>query len=261
MSELSIPDIVGILNITPDSFSDGGLYFDPEAALEHAHQMIADGASLIDVGAESTNPFSTALAIQEEQRRLQPVLQALCPEFPGLISVDTYHAQTARWALKLGAAIINDVTMFRDPAMVDVAADYAGKAQFIVSHLSPAVANIAEAHALNPTKSVEEVKRELLAKRQELIERGIPAQDIILDPGIGFGKDPANNHALNRQLLKFADEVPGIPVMIGYSRKRFLGEDRKEIEPNLRALEVVRATSARYIRVHDVAAHEVALAA
>jgi dihydropteroate synthase len=250
--------IVGILNVTPDSFSDGSKYFDPKAALAHAHQLDADGADIIDVGAESTNPKSEPLTADEEWQRLEPVLGILCKEFPGRISVDTYHASTARQALELGATFVNDVTMFRDLAMVDLAAEYAGKAKYIVGHLSPAASSIAGAHKTNPTTSVVQVKNELLAKRQELIDRGVPADNIILDPDIGFGKSLANDHALNWQLLEFAREVPGIPVMLGCSRKRFLGEDRMKPSTSVNAAKIAVASGAQYLRVHDVVAHRAA---
>lgn len=255
MTKSNAIQLVGILNVTPDSFSDGGKYFNPKAALAHAHQLAADGADIIDVGAESTNPKSEPLTADEEWHRLEPVLGILCKEFPDRISVDTYHPHTARRALELGAAYINDVTMFRDPAMVDLAAEYGGKAKYIVGHLSPAASSIAEAHKTNPTTSIEQVKNELLAKRQEMIDRGVPAASIILDPDIGFGKSLANDHALNWQLLEFAREVPGVPVMIGCSRKRFLGEDRMKPSTSVNAAKLAVTSGAQYLRVHDVKAH------
>lgn len=245
-------ELVGILNVTPDSFSDGGKYFDPKNAIAQARQLFADGAALIDVGAESTNPWSKPLSPTEEWQRLEHVLTVLVKEFPGKISVDTYHSQTARKALELEVSIINDVTMFRDPAMVNLAAKYGGKARYIVSHLSPKAKTIADAHKNMPTTTVQEVEDELLAKYKELVGRGVPAQNIILDPGIGFGKTPQ----LNPQLLEFARYVPGHSVMIGYSRKRFLGEHRMDIEPNLEAAKTAIAAGAKYLRVHDVASHK-----
>ncbi|HUD10460.1 MAG TPA: dihydropteroate synthase [Candidatus Saccharimonadales bacterium] len=248
-------ELVGILNITPDSFSDGGDYVNSSKAIARAMEMIEQGASFIDIGAESTNPRSSPLQPDEEWQRLQAVLPVLVQELPGKISVDTYHAETARKALENGITIINDVTMFRDPAMIDLAVQYKDKVRYIISHLSPAVHSIAEAHRTMPTKSVEEVNRELLAKRQELVNHGVSEQNIIIDPGIGFGKSDAKNWELNWELLSFAKEVPGIDVMIGYSRKRFLGEHRMEVKPNLEAAKIAIASGAKYLRVHDVAAH------
>jgi len=251
MSEPPQVKLVGILNVTPDSFSDGGKYLDPANAIAHGRQLFADGAALVDIGGESTSPYSSPLFADREWERLKPVLTVLVKEFPGRISIDTYHPQTARKALKMGVTFINDVTMFRDPEMVNLAAEYGSKARYIVTHLSLDAASIADAHKRMPTKSVEDVKGELLFKRQVLIYRGVPAENIILDPGIGFG----NVQELNPVLLSFAKEVPGIEVMIGYSRKRFLGNQRMEIEPNLQAGKVAAAAGATYLRVHDVAAH------
>ena len=244
--------LVGILNITPDSFSDGGKYLDPKDAVVQARRLFADGADLIDVGAESTNPWSSPLNPKEEWRRLEPVLTILVKDYPGKISVDTYHPETAKKALELGVDIINDVTMFKNPAMTGLASKYGGKARYIVSHLSLKVKSIADAHRTMPTHSVQEVKDELLDKIKELTEHGVPKQNIILDPGIGFGKIPE----LNEQLLDFVKGVPGFNVMVGYSRKRFLGEHRMEVEPNLEAAKTAIAAGTKYLRVHDVLAHK-----
>lgn len=249
MSSDSQFEIVGILNVTPDSFSDGGEFLDPAAAIEQARQLFADGATIVDIGAESTNPWSSPLTAAEEWQRLEPILEKLMRQFPGKLSLDTYHPETAERALKLGPVIVNDITMFRDPKLTRVVARH--KAWCIVSHLSPDSPSIADAHKKPRTTSIEQVKKELLAKREELIALGIPAKNIILDPGIGFGK----TMELNRQLLEFAKEVPDIPVMIGYSRKRFLGEQRMEAETNVAAGRIAKACGARYIRVHDVKAH------
>lgn len=228
---------------------------DASKAVQQGRQLFADGSALVDVGAESTNPWSSPLNVDEEWKRLQLVLKVLVQEFPGQISVDTYHYQTAQKALDMGVTIINDVTMFRDTDMMSLASKYRGKARYIVSHLSPAATSIADAHKRMPTKNVQEVKDELLAKRTELIKLGVPVANIVLDPGIGFGKVPE----LNPLLLTFAQEVPGVEVMVGYSRKRFLGEDRMEIGPNLEAAKLAVASGAAYLRIHDVAAHKKAL--
>lgn len=243
-------ELVGILNVTPDSFSDVGLFFDSKKAIRQAKKLFADGAALIDVGAESTNPWSQPLTWQEEWARLEPVLKELASSYSGKISLDTYHSETAEKALELDDFIINDVTMFRDQKMIKVVSTR--KARCIVSHLSPKSKNIADAHKIPQTTAVDEVRTELLAKRDELILAGIPAENIILDPGIGFGK----TMELNKKLLRFAEEVPDIAVMIGYSRKRFLGENRMELAPNLEAGKVAINSGARYLRVHDIAGHK-----
>lgn len=240
--------LVGVLNITPDSFSDGGLYTDFETAVAQAKQMFADGATIVDVGAESTRPGAEQLSPAEEWHRLSPVLAYLVKKYPGRISVDTYHPETAQMSLELGDCIINDVTGMNNPAMMEVVTRH--KARCIVSHLPGA--DIQAAHQQAPVSTVKQVKSDLLARAAVLESKGLPRDHIWLDPGIGFGK----TMELNRQLLEFAREVPDYTVMIGYSRKRFLGDNRMELEPNLEAGRTAIAAGADYLRVHDVAGHK-----
>lgn len=240
--------LAGILNITPDSFSDGGTFDSPAAALARAAQLFADGASLVDVGAESTRPGAVPLTPAQEWQRLKPVLGELLARYPGAISLDTYHPETAERALALGDVIINDVTGINNPGMVEVIARH--RARCIVSHM-PGTAHPQEAHSQTLLNDIERVRTDLLAKLALLGDRGVPAANIILDPGIGFGKTPG----LNRALLEFARYVPGHSVMIGYSRKRFLGDGRMELEANLAAGRIAMAAGAAYLRVHDVAGH------
>lgn len=243
--------LVGILNVTPDSFSDGGQFLVPDKAITQARQLFADGASLVDVGAESTRPNATALTLDEEWQRLKPVLKALLTEFPERISLDSFHPETVEKALQLGTVIVNDVTGMNNPAMVSVVTKH--KPRVIVSHLPGT--DIQKAHQTMPVTSVEQVVNDLLVRKAMLVKKGLPAANIILDPGIGFGKLPE----VNQQLLRFAELVPGDKVMIGYSRKRFLGEQRMELEPNLQAGRVAVAAGADYLRVHDVAGHHILL--
>lgn len=239
--------LVGILNITPDSFSDGGLYTEAQAALQKVTQLFKDGAGLVDVGAESTRPGAQPLTVEQEWQRLSQILQQLIEQYPEQISVDTYHPETVAKALELGDIIINDVTGMTNPAMVELVVRH--KARCIISHL-PA-ANPQAAHTGKLVNNVGQVRDELLAKAKELQEKGLPKGHIILDPGIGFGK----TEELNWKLLEFAKEVPEYPVMIGYSKKRFLGEKRMELEPNLAAGRRAIEAGAAYLRVHDVAGH------
>lgn len=243
--------LVGILNVTPDSFSDGGKFVDPQKALEQAERLFADGASMVDVGGESTNPRSMPLTWQEEWSRIKDVLAVLIPKYPGQISVDSYHPETLRHAAAIGPFIINDVTGFNNPAMIAVAAEL--QLPIIVSHLpSKFGVDIAAAHKSHePLTTVAEVKAELLDREATLIAAGVAPGNIILDPGIGFGK----SMELNAQLVEFVRELPGKQVMIGYSRKRFLGNERMEIAPNLAAAKRAIATGATYLRVHDVKSH------
>lgn len=239
--------LVGILNITPDSFSDGGQFTALGAALQHAGQLFEDGASIVDIGAESTRPGAVPLTADEEWERLAPVLAELLELFPDNLSVDTYHPENADRALAMGDVIINDVTGMNNPAMRDVVAKH--YARTIVSHLHGRDPQAAHSGKLIADK--QQVVSELLANAAELEALGLGKQQIILDPGIGFGKTPA----LNEALLSFAADVPDYPVMIGYSRKRFLGDDRMELEPNLEAGKAAIKSGAAYLRVHDVAGH------
>jgi dihydropteroate synthase len=239
--------LVGILNLTPDSFSDGGQLNDSKAALRQAAKLFKDGASLVDVGAESTRPGAKPVSTEVEWQRLMPTLQQLIERYPEQISVDTYHPQTAARALALGDVIINDVTGMNNPAMVELVTRH--HTRCVVSHL-PAN-EVQAAHRGKLVDSVRQVADDLLAKAELLQKGGLTPGRIILDPGIGFGK----TEELNWKLLRFAEEVPDYKVMIGYSRKRFLGEKRMELEPNLAAGRIAALAGAAYLRVHDVAGH------
>lgn len=239
--------LVGILNITPDSFSDGGKFIDPSAALKHADQLFKDGASIVDVGAESTRPNAVALTPDEEWGRLKPVLKVLIPKYNDKISVDSFHPETIRRALELGPIIVNDVTGLNNPAMMQLVIDQ--KPTVIISHLPGS--DIQKAHQDVPVTTIEQVRQDLLAKAKVLEQEGMSREKIILDPGIGFGK----TMELNAALLRFAEEVPGYQVMIGYSKKRFLGDNRMELEPNVAAGRQALQAGAAYLRVHDVAGH------
>jgi dihydropteroate synthase len=239
--------LVGVLNVTPDSFSDGGQFFDSESALARANELFHDGADIVDVGAESTRPGAVPLTPREEWSRLQKIIQRLIEQYPAKISLDTYHPSTAAKALQLGDVIINDITGFQDPKMVELITTH--KARCVVSHLPPGTPQAAHAGPL--INDVGRVRDDLLNKAAELEKKGLPKVNIILDPGIGFGKTPE----LNRKLLGFAREVPGYAVMIGYSRKRFLGEKRMELATNLKAGRTAIEAGAAYLRVHDVAGH------
>jgi dihydropteroate synthase len=239
--------LVGILNITPDSFSDGNQFFEPAKAIDQAEKLFKDGAALVDLGAESTRPGATKLTADQEWQRLKPVLKVLIERFPGKLSVDTYHPETAEKALNLGDVIINDVTGMSNPVMVEVVTRY--KARCIVSQL-PAP-DTQTAHSSNLIDDEEVIKNDLLGRAKLLESNGLQHDKIILDPGIGFGKTPR----LNQDLIRFAEQLPDYQVMIGYSRKRFLGDHRMELEPNLLAGRAAIASGAAYLRVHDVGGH------
>ncbi|HSW99877.1 MAG TPA: dihydropteroate synthase [Patescibacteria group bacterium] len=244
--------LVGILNCTPDSFSDGGLYLNPKKALAHAEQLFANGANIVDVGAESTNPKSASITPDEEWARLRPILEGLLPAFSDNISIDTHHPTTLERIVDLfgDCFIANDVTGMNDPQMRNTVARY--KLRCIISHLPARFGtDIQAAHADATMDDEQEVLQELLSRREQLLALGLSREHIILDPGIGFGKTMALNHTL----LTFARLIPDSKVMIGYSRKRFLGEHRFETEPNIAAGKLAISAGAAYLRVHDVAAH------
>lgn len=244
--------LVGILNVTPDSFSDGGKFINPTDALEQADRLIKQGASIIDVGAEATNPFVEPIAAREEIQRLETILPDLVEKFPGRISVDTHHPETAEYALGLGRVIINDVTTFRNPALVEVVVRY--QARVIASHMPLAAQTIKQAHADESIRvdSIYTVRDELLQQINLLVSAGLVAKNIIADPGIGFGKTMRTNY----NLLKFAELLPDVPVLIGHSRKRFIAEymgaaDKADLATNQRAARIAVRAGARYLRVHD----------
>lgn len=212
-----MPVVMGILNVTPDSFSDGGLHNDFDSALAHARAMLEAGAKIIDVGGESTRPGSAAVSVEEELSRTVDIVRALAEE--GVcVSIDTRHAEVARACVEAGAAIINDVSGFRDPAMVEVAASC--DAGCVIMHMKGEPATMQE----NPTYDdvVAEVKEYLAAQAAMLEAAGVSRGRICLDPGPGFGKTPSQTLELMRNFHEFSRL--GYPTMCAVSRKRYIGE-------------------------------------
>ena len=246
--------LVGILNLTPDSFSDGGQFNQTaEQSPQRALSLMQDGADMIDIGAESTRPGAKRLTPEEELARILPLLNLSLERNVKLnFSLDTLNWQTVLAVHELGLNfIVNNVAGLSDPKMRKVVAEL--NLKVIISHLPFSAGGEPQtAHRSKLIDSVEQVLSELMEYTHQAISDGIDKANIILDPGIGFGKTPE----CNRKLLSFAELVPEYPVMIGYSRKRFLGEDRMEIEPNLEAGRVAISSGAAYLRVHDVAAHQ-----
>lgn len=237
--------IMGILNVTPDSFSDGGQYSSVASAVTHARRMVAEGADIIDVGGESTRPGSAEVSLEEELERVIPIIKALSRELSVPISIDTYKAETARMAVKAGAHIINDVWGFKkDPEMAATAAKL--NCPVILMHNR----KVAEY-----TDLMGEIRQELMESVALAVKAGVREDHIILDPGIGFGKNYEHNLELMGHLRKIAEL--GYPVLLGTSRKTFI---RKTL--NLPADDVVEGTAATsvagimqgcdIIRVHDV---------
>ncbi|MES1165855.1 MAG: dihydropteroate synthase [Verrucomicrobiota bacterium] len=246
--------IVGVLNCTPDSFSDGGRYDGADAAVAAGVAMVDDGAAWIDVGGESTRPGSTPVAAEEEQRRVVSVVAALAARLNGRarISIDTYHASTARAALAAGATVVNDVSGgLLDPEILSVAAD-AGAA-VVLGHLRGQPATMMQAVSFHDV--VAEVTTELAER--VAAARAAGCREIWADPGIGFGKRLEHNLALLRH-LPAVSRGAGVPLMVGVSRKGFLGEiTGKPAERRLFGTAAAVAAAvlggAAAVRVHDVA--------
>lgn len=245
--------VMGILNITPDSFSDGGLFFDKEDAIAHGEAMVEAGADIIDVGGESTRPFSEAVPFEEEVRRVIPVIEALSSRLAVPISVDTTKAGIAELALDAGAVIVNDVGALRfDPAMADLCAGR--EAPVILMHMQGTPGNMqVQPHYQDV---VQEVRLFLADAIKRAEAAGIDRGKIIIDPGIGFGKTVTHNLRLITGLS--ALKTLGAPVLIGPSRKSFItkilgpGNERREVGTQA-AVSVAVLNGAQIVRVHDVA--------
>ena len=240
---------MGILNVTPDSFSDGGLWTDPGAAVRHAFDMVDRGAGVIDIGAESTRPNASPVSAEEELARLEPVLRELAPSVDVPISVDTMKAEVAERCIALGATIVNDVLGLRGPGMTEVCASTG--VDVVIMHMNGMPESMPAAMG---DGFMDEIRGFLEARVSEALDAGIRRESIILDPGIGFGKDPAQNSEILENSSYFS--CGGYPVLSASSRKRFLavrypGMDRDEASAEA-ALAAVRSGAAM-VRVHDVA--------
>ncbi len=248
------PRIIGILNVTPDSFSDGGSFFDAQSILRQVERLLVDGADMIDIGGESTRPFAEPVAEAEELRRVIPAIQAvrsLSAEIP--ISIDTTKATVARAALAAGATMLNDISALRhDPEMIKVAQEY--DCPMIIMHMQGTPDNM----QVNPhyTDVVGELSAFFQKRTTWMQAHRIRPERIILDPGIGFGKTLEHNLTILRNISAF--KALGFPVLIGHSRKSFLGKLLGlSVEERDWATAVVSAFCARQdadmLRVHDVA--------
>ena len=249
---LDLPCIMGILNITPDSFSDGGRFDRLEAAVARARQMADEGAAIIDVGGESTRPGSELVTLDEELRRVLPVVERLHEELTVPISVETMKAEVARRALAAGAVLVNDVTAMRhDPEMVEVVAQ--GGCTVCLMHM------LGEPKTMQEDPRYADVVGEVSAFLEERLEwatsRGVRQEQVLLDPGIGFGKTVEHNLLLIKHLDELA--LLGRPLVLGSSRKRFLGavlgaESGERVAGTLATTVLGAAAGAAVFRVHDV---------
>jgi len=252
--ELDEPVVMGILNVTPDSFSDGGDFFRNDAALKQAGQMVKDGAAIIDVGGESTRPGARRVNADEEIDRVMPVVQKIKDEFEVLVSIDTYKTRVARVAVQeAGADIVNDISaltfcedMAETAAQLDV--------PVILMHIKGTPENMQKDPSY--TDVIRELKQYFHNRIDYAYSKGIKKEKIIIDPGIGFGKRMEDNIRIIKHLYEFREFE--LPVLMGVSRKSFLGRISGEEDPKAREAETVTANvisilnGANIIRVHDV---------
>jgi dihydropteroate synthase len=251
---------MGVLNVTPDSFSDGGEHLEPDVAVSAARRMFQDGAAIVDIGGESTRPGSDGVSVDEELRRVLPVLERLQGEVP--VSIDTAKGEVARRALELGAELVNDVTAFRsDPALAEICAEH--DAYVCLMHMQ------GEPRTMQLEPRYDDVAGEVTAFLEErmafAVEHGVREDRICLDPGIGFGKTVEHNV----ELLGRLDVLLGLgrPILIGFSRKsslgRLAGDPQATIGPlgaSVAAAVAAYERGATILRVHDVREHVDALA-
>jgi dihydropteroate synthase len=254
--------IMGILNVTPDSFSDGGQFLSLDQALAHAEQMISEGADIIDVGGESTRPGGEPVSVEEEIKRVVPVIEALVARTNTPISVDTTKSEVARAALDAGAAIVNDISALRFDFYIADAVARAG-AGLVLMHSRGTPATM---HRLPPVADImSEVITSLRASIHMAERRGVPSESIVIDPGIGFGKTQEQNIELIAHLDQLLSAFPDYPLLIGPSRKSFIGRiladesgtpapSSERVHGTMAVVAAAVLKGAHIIRVHDVKA-------
>ena len=258
------PVVMGIVNVTPDSFSDGGVLVDPQRAAGHAVELVEEGAAIVDVGGESVRPGAQSVGVDEELRRVIPALERIIPACPGIaVSIDTTKADVAERALRMGAAIVNDVSALRaDPRMAEVVAE-AGSTVCLM-HMQGVPETMQEEPRYDDV--VSDVQAFLHDRIELAVEAGIDEKRICVDPGIGFGKTVEHNCQLLVGLGRIADL--GRPVIVGASRKSFLGRilgnpnaSRGPLPAALAVATMAYERGAAIVRVHDVREHVQALRA
>lgn len=246
--------IMGILNITPDSFSDGGLFTDTATAISRAKQMLAEGADIIDIGGESTRPGAATVDAREELKRIAPVVEALVAETDAVISIDTTKAEVAREAMRLGAHIINDISaLTNDAEMINIAGEF--NAGVVLMHMSGTPRTMQDSPYYDNV--VDEVHDYLAQRINAVTSAGLAPETVAIDPGIGFGKTTKHNLLLLANLETLIKL--GHPVLVGLSRKRFLGivtemAIQDSLIGSLAGLACAVMNGANIMRVHDVEA-------
>lgn len=251
--DLARPRVMGIVNVTPDSFSDGGQFAAVEAAVRHGLQLVEQGADILDIGGESTRPGATPVPLEEELRRVVPVIEALAARAGVPISVDTYKPAVMAAAIAAGASIVNDVFALTEPGAVEVVAASNAGVCLMHSQGTPQTMQIDPRYH----DVVQEVREFLQARMEACVAHGIGCERIVLDPGFGFGKRSVHNIALLRELTELVGF--GQPVLVGLSRKSVLGQlTGNEVDARLHASLAATVISvmkgARIVRVHDVKA-------
>ena len=240
---------MGILNVTPDSFSDGNLFLDPNKAINHAKQMIKDGADIIDIGGESSRPGSEPVSEEGELRRVKPVIAKLAKELKVPISIDTYKPKVAEECIKQGASIINDINGLRNEEMIKVAAKY--EVPVVIMHMQGNPKTMQQSPVYNDV--IAEIKEFFSMQIKKAKKSGI--NDIIIDPGIGFGKTTEHNLQILKNLSAFKEL--NCPILVGPSRKSFIGNItglpvNERLEGTIASISIAIMNGANIVRVHDV---------
>jgi len=249
--DLSRPRVMGILNVTPDSFSDGGRYSRVDTALAQARRMVQEGAAIIDVGGESTRPGAAGVSVEEEQRRVIPVIEALSAELSVPVSIDTSKPELMHKAVSAGAGLINDVMALREPGALQVARDSCVPVCLMHMQGRPRTMQADPKYA----DVLADVLSFLNGRVDACVEAGIPAERILIDPGFGFGKSTRHNFELLRNLDRFL--AVGTPVLVGISRKSMIGAVLgrpvdERLYGSLAAAVIAAGSGASIVRVHDV---------
>jgi dihydropteroate synthase len=257
--DLSRPQVMGILNVTPDSFSDGGAFLAPEAALVHAQEMVAEGAAIIDVGGESTRPGAAPVPLQEELRRVLPVIEVLSDTLPVPVSIDTRHPAVMQAAVAAGAGLINDVYALQAPGAVEMAASLG--VPVCLMHMQGTPESMQEHPEYGDV--VAEVRQFLVDRATACLAAGLAREQILLDPGFGFGKTTRHNLLLLQHLDALV--AAGYPVLVGLSRKSLIGNVLglpvdKRLHPGLALAVLAVWQGAAIVRTHDVQATREAVA-
>jgi dihydropteroate synthase len=250
--DLTEPRVMGVLNVTPDSFSDGGRYVDVDAAVERGVAMVAEGAAIVDVGGESTRPGASAVSAAEELERVIPVIERLAARIAVPVSVDTSKPEVMLAAIAAGASLVNDVRALRQPGALAAVAPTGAAVCLMHMQGEPRTMQAAPSYG----DVVAEVRGFLAGRTQACLEAGIDRERICIDPGIGFGKSPGHNLALLRALDRIGP--PGMPVLVGVSRKSLVGiitgrPPQGRLAGSLAFAALAAAGGAAIIRAHDVA--------